>query len=58
MEELKRVSFAYMDNSLRETEATINKALAEVRDTRGRFAALTVKDGAATAPSSFDQDLD
>lgn len=58
MEELKRASFAYMDNSLRETEATINKALAEVRDTRSRFTALTVKESAATAPSSFDQDLD
>lgn len=58
MDELKRVSFAYMDNTLRETEATINKALGEVRETRGRFAALTVKESAAAAPSSFDQDLD
>lgn len=58
MEELKRASFAYMDNSLRETEAAINKALAEVRDTRSRFTALTVKETATTAPSSFDQDLD
>lgn len=58
MESLKQASFAYMDNSLRETEAAINKALAEVRDTRGRFTALTVKESAAAAPSSFDQDLD
>ena len=58
MESLKQASFAYMDNSLRETEAAINKALAEVRDTRSRFTALTVKESAATAPSSFDQDLD
>lgn len=58
MDELKRVSFAYMDNTLRETEAVINKALAEVRDTRGRFTALTVKESAVAAPSSFDQDLD
>ena len=58
MESLKQASFAYMDNSLRETEAAINKALSEVRETRGRFAALTVKESAAAAPSSFDQDLD
>ena len=58
MESLKQASFAYMDNSLRETEAAINKALAEVRDTRSRFTALTVKESAATEPSSFDQDLD
>ena len=58
MESLKQASFAYMDNSLRETEAAINKALGEVRDTRSRFTALTVKESASTAPSSFDQDLD
>ncbi len=58
MDELKRVSAAYVDNSLRETEDVINKALAEVRQTRSRFTALTVKETAATAPSSFDQDLD
>ena len=58
MENLKQASFAYMDNSLRETEAAINKALSEVRDTRSRFTTLTVKETAATAPSSFDQDLD
>jgi F0F1-type ATP synthase membrane subunit b/b' len=61
MEELKRVSSAYVDSSLRDAEETINKALAEVRNTRGRFAALTSKEpAAASAPagSSFDQDLD
>lgn len=58
MESLKQASFAYMDNSLRETEAAISKALGEVRDTRGRFAALTVKESATAAPSNFDQDLD
>ena len=58
MEELKRAGFAYMDNSLRETEAAINKALGEVRETRSRFTALTVKETAAAAPTSFDQDLD
>ena len=32
--------------------------LADVRNTRSRFAALTVKSAAASAPASFDQDLD
>ncbi len=58
MDDLKRVSSAYVDNSLRETEEAINKALAEVRNTRTRFTALTVKENVATAPASFDQDLD
>ena len=58
MEELKRVSSIYVDNSLKETEEIINKALADVRNTRSRFAALTVKSAAASAPDSFDQDLD
>lgn len=58
MDELKRVSSAYIDSSLREAEETINKALSEVRTTRSRFTALTAKETAATAPSSFDQDLD
>ena len=58
IEDLKRVSNAYIDNSLKETEESINKALADVRETRARFNALTVKDAAAAAPSSFDQDLD
>ena len=58
MEELKRVSSIYVDNSLKETEEIINKALSDVRNTRSRFAALTVKSAAASAPASFDQDLD
>ena len=58
MEELKRASFAYMDNSLRETEAAINKALGEVRETRGRFAVLTAKENAPAASNGFNQDLD
>lgn len=58
MDELKRVSSAYVDKSLQETEDVINKALADVRETRTRFAALTVKDAAPKATSSFDQDLD
>ena len=58
MEELKRISSVYVDNSLKETEEIINKALADVRNTRSRFTALTVKSAAAAAPASFDQDLD
>lgn len=58
MDELKRISCAYVDGSLKETEEIINKALADVRNTRSRFATLAVKSAAASAPSSFDQDLD
>ena len=56
--QLRKVGNEYMDESLRQTEEAIAKALGEVRSTRSRFTALTVKESAATAPSSFDQDLD
>lgn len=58
MEELKRISSAYVDSSLKETEEIISKALDDVRNTRSRFTAVAVKSAAASAPSSFDQDLD
>ena len=41
IEQLKQASNAYMDDALRGTEDTIAQALAEVRETRARFRALT-----------------
>lgn len=58
IDELKRVSNTYIDGSLKETEEAIAKALADVQTTRSRFNALTLGTAAASAPSSFDQDLD
>ncbi len=43
IEQLKQASNAYMDDALRATEETIAQALADVRDTRSRFRALTEK---------------
>ena len=39
--ELKKASNAYMDDALRRTEEAIAQSLAEVRDTRSKFRALT-----------------
>ncbi len=39
--ELKKVSNAYMDDALRRTEEAIAQSLGEVRETRGKFRALT-----------------
>ena len=41
IEQLKKASNAYMDDALRSTEETIAQSLAEVRETRARFRALT-----------------
>ena len=41
MAELRRVSNAYMDDALMRTEEAMAQALAEVRDTRTKFNALT-----------------
>ena len=41
IEQLKQVSNAYMDDALRATEETIAQSLADVRETRARFRALT-----------------
>ena len=41
IEQLKQASNAYMDDALRSTEETIAQSLAEVRETRARFRALT-----------------
>ncbi len=39
--ELKKLSNAYMDDALRRTEEAIAQSLGEVRDTRAKFQALT-----------------
>ena len=39
--QLKKVSNAYMDDALRRTQEAIAQSLAEVEDTRAKFAALT-----------------
>jgi len=41
IEQLKKASNAYMDDALRATEETIAQSLADVRETRARFHALT-----------------
>ncbi len=41
IEQLKKASNAYMDDALRATEETIAQSLADVRETRSRFRALT-----------------
>lgn len=56
--ELKQVSNNYVDNSLRQTEEAIIKALTEVRETRSRFQSVVEPAAAAAAQSSFDQELD
>lgn len=58
MEQIKAASFGYVDNSLRQTEETILKALNEVRDTRSKFQNITTP-AAAAAPTAnqFDQEL-
>ena len=38
--QVKKAGNAYMDESLRQTEEAISKALSEVRDTRMRFRAV------------------
>ncbi len=60
IQELKRVSNGYVDNSLQQTEESILKALTEVRETRAKFQSLTAPEaGAATdSQKSFTQDLD
>ena len=41
IDQLKKASNAYMDDALRATEDTIAQSLADVRETRARFRALT-----------------
>ena len=61
IQELKRVSNDYVDNSLRQTEETIIKALTEVRETRSRFQSVVDPAAAAAAAAAANEnsfDLD
>ena len=58
MEQIKAASFGYVDNSLRQTEETILKALSEVRDTRAKFQNITAKPASPVVDNSqYDQEL-
>lgn len=57
MEQIKAASFGYVDNSLRQTEETILKALNEVKNTRSRFQNITTPVSAADANAQYDQEL-
>ena len=58
MAQIKAASFGYVDNSLRQTEETILKALGEVRDTRAKFQNITTKPAAPVVDNSqYDQEL-
>ena len=58
MEQIKSASFGYVDNSLRQTEETILKALTEVRETRAKFQNITTKPASpADDNSQYDQEL-
>ena len=61
IQELKRVSNDYVDNSLRQTEEAIIKALTEVRETRSRFQSVVDPAAAAAAAAAANEnsfDLD
>ena len=58
IQELKRVSNDYVDNSLRQTEEAIIKALTEVRETRSRFQSVVDPAAAAAAANENSFDLD
>ena len=56
MEQIKAASFGYVDNSLRQTEETILKALNEVKGTRSRFQNIT-KPASVVDSNQYDQEL-
>ena len=56
MEQIKAASFGYVDNSLRQTEETILKALNEVKGTRSKFQNIT-KPVSVVDSNQYDQEL-
>ena len=56
MEQIKSASFGYVDNSLRQTEETILKALNEVKNTRSKFQNIT-KPASVVDNNQYDQEL-
>jgi dsDNA-specific endonuclease/ATPase MutS2 len=57
MAELRRVSNEYMDNALLRTEEAIAQSLAEVRDTRTKFKALSEAQEKKNAASSITPEV-
>jgi len=57
MAELRRVSNEYMDDALLRTEEAIAQSLAEVRDTRTKFKALTEAQDKKNAVSSITPEV-
>ena len=57
MAELRRVSNEYMDNALLRTEEAIAQSLAEVRDTRTKFKALSEAQENKNAASSITPEV-
>ena len=55
MEQIKAASFGYVDNSLRQTEETILKALNEVKGTRTKFQNIT-KPASVADSNQYDQE--
>ena len=56
MAQIKAASFGYVDNSLRQTEETILKALNEVKNTRSKFQNIT-KPASVVDNNQYDQEL-
>ena len=56
MEQIKAASFGYVDNSLRQTEETILKALNEVKGTRSKFQNIT-RPASVVDSNQYDQEL-
>ncbi len=56
--ELRRVSNEYMDDALRQTEETIAKSLADVRDTRMKFKSLSDAQERKAAPVAPSIDVE
>jgi hypothetical protein len=55
--QLRKVGNEYMDESLRQTEEAITKALSEVRDTRMKFRTITEAQEQTKKPANVDVDM-
>ena len=51
IEQLRKAGNAYMDESLRQTEEVVSKALAEIRETRMKFRTVTEEQQKRKAPN-------
>lgn len=57
IKELKQVTNDYVDDSLRRTEEAVADALAQVRDSRAKFRALTTPQAAKSKSSAIIEDV-